>query len=305
MAPPVRRSFPVRAPLDLRATLGPIRRGSLDPTIRLDATECWRATRTPDGPATLHLRLTTSALEAEAWGPGAEWAVEHAGALAGLDDDPSSFRTSHPLVRELLRRRPERIRIGRTRAVAEALVPTILEQKVTGLEARRSYRWLVARLGEPAPGPAGDAGLRVPPSPATLASTPSWVFHRANLERKRSDTIARCMARAVRLEETTEMPMADAYRRLQAFPGVGPWSAAEVAVVALGDVDAVSVGDFHLPHQVSWALAGEPRGTDERMLELLEPFRGHRARVLRLLLGAVGGPPRRGPRLAPHAIAPI
>jgi 3-methyladenine DNA glycosylase/8-oxoguanine DNA glycosylase len=296
-----RRTFPLRAPLDLGATLGPVRRGSLDPTMQLDARECWRATRTPEGLATLHVWLTGSALEAEAWGPGAGWALEHAGELAGLDDDVAGFQPAHPLVRELHRRHPARIRIGRTRAVAEALVPTILEQKVTGLEARRTYRWLVHRLGEAAPGP---AELKVPPSPATLASTPSWVFHRANLERKRSDTIARCMARAVRLEETTAMSLPDAYRRLQAFPGVGPWSAAEVAVIALGDVDAVSVGDYHLPHQVSWALTGEPRGTDERMLELLEPFRGHRARVLRLLT-ALGGPPRRGPRFAPHAIAAI
>ena len=298
-----RRTFPLRAPLDLRRTLGPVRRGSLDPTMRLDDRSCWRATRTPDGPATLHLWLSGSALEAEAWGPGADWAVEHAGSLAGLDDDPTSFRPTHPLVASLHRRRLG-ARIGRTGAVAEALVPTILEQKVTGLEAKRSYRWLVQRLGEPAPGPGAEAGLRVPPSPRTLATTPSWVFHRANLERKRSDTIARCMARAVRLEEIASMSMADAYRRLQAFPGVGPWSAAEVAVVALGDPDAVSVGDYHLPHQVTWALAGEARGTDERMLELLEPFRGHRARVCRLLVG-LGGPPRRGPRLSPHAIAAI
>lgn len=293
-----RRSFPLAGPLDLRATLGPVRRGAGDPTMRLDDRSCWRATRTPDGPATLHLWLAGSSLEAEAWGPGAAWAVEHAGSLAGLDDDVAAFQPTHPVVRALWRRRPGGARVGRTRAVAEALVPTILEQKVTGTEARQSYRWLVWKLGEPAPGP---APLRVPPSAATLASTPSWVFHRANLERKRSDTIVRCMSRAVRLEEAASMSLPDAYRRLEAFPGVGPWSAAEVAVVALGDADAVSVGDFHLPHQVSWALAGERRGSDERMLELLEPFRGHRARVCRLLAGH--GPPRRGPRMVPHAIA--
>lgn len=301
MPPSARRTFPLAVPIDLRRTLGPVRRGSGDPTMLLDGRECWRATRTPDGPATLHLWLPGSCLEVEAWGPGAAWAVEHAGELAGLDDDPAAFRPRHPLVRELLRRHPTAVRIGRTRAVAEALVPTILEQKVTGLEARRSYAWLVRRLGEPAPGP---ARLTLPPSPARLAATPSWVFHRANLERKRSDTVVRAMARAVRLEETSGMSLPDAYRRLQAFPGVGPWSAAEVALVALGDVDAVSVGDYHLPHQVSWAFTGERRGSDERMLELLEPFRGHRARVLRLVT-TLPGAPRRAPRLVPHEIAAI
>ena len=46
--------------------------------------------------------------------------------------------------------------------------------------------------------------------------------------------------------------------------------------LALGDPDAISIGDFHLPHLVCFAMAGEPRGTYERMLELLEPFRPHR-----------------------------
>ena len=303
MPPAARRTIRLAAPLDLRRTLAPVRRGSLDPTMRLDDRDCWRATRTPDGTATVHVRLAGDRVDVEAWGPGAAWAAEHAGELVGLADDLAGFEPRHPLVREL-HRRNRGLRIGRTGAVAETLVPTILEQKVTGLEARRSYRWLCRRLGEPAPGPAGPAGLVVPPSPATLAATPSWVFHRANLDRKRSDTVRRVMARAVRLEEAAAMPLPDAYRRLQAFPGVGAWSAAEVALVALGDRDAVSVGDFHLPHQVSWALAGERRGTDERMLELLEPFRGHRARVVRLLVQA-GGPPRRAPRYAPRAIARI
>jgi 3-methyladenine DNA glycosylase/8-oxoguanine DNA glycosylase len=83
---------------------------------------------------------------------------------------------------------------------------------------------------------------------------------------------------------------------LQLFPGIGPWTAAEVARLALGDPDAVSVGDYHLPNLVAWTLAGEPRGTDERMLELLEPFRGHRGRVQRLLESGGAHAPRYGPR---------
>ena len=89
----------------------------------------------------------------------------------------------------------------------------------------------------------------------------------------------------------------EARRRLTAIPGVGPWSAAEVALVALGDADAVSLGDFHLPHQVCWALAGVPRGDDDTMLELLEPYRGHRGRVLRLLFEGGVAAPRFGSRL--------
>ena len=261
--------------------------------MRLTDGECWRCTRSPDGPVTLHLTVAAGALEAEAWGPGAAWAVEHVPGLVGLDDDAGGFRPHHPVVRELRRRHPG-LRLLRTGAVAEALFPSVLEQKVVGLEARRSYQWLVRRVGEAAP---GAGGLTLPPSPAALAATPTWVFHQAGVERRRADTVRRAMTRAVRLEETVSMPVADAYRRLRAFSGVGAWTAAEVASVALGDPDAVSLGDYHLPGIVSWALAGEPGGDDDRLLELLEPYRGHRARVVRLLETGGVGHPRRGPRL--------
>jgi 3-methyladenine DNA glycosylase/8-oxoguanine DNA glycosylase len=74
---------------------------------------------------------------------------------------------------------------------------------------------------------------------------------------------------------------------------------------ALGDPDAVPVGDLHLPHLVAWALAGEHAATDARMLELLEPFRGHRARVVRLLEESGIRPEMHGPRMQPHSIAAI
>jgi len=263
--------------------------------------DVWRATRTPEGPATAHLVHRCGRLEVEAWGAGAPWACEHAGTWAGLDDDAGSFEPGLPFLRDLWRHHRGG-RIGRSLAVAEAVAPTVLEQKVVSADARASWRWLVRRLGEPAPGP---AGLLLPPAPGTLAATPSWVFHQANVERRRADTVRRAMARAVRLDETVDLPLHAAYARLVAFPGIGPWTAAEVAGVALGDPDAVSVGDYHLKHTVSWALAGEPRGTDERMLELLEPWRGHRARVVRLLGLAVGSAPRRGPRMERQAIAAI
>jgi 3-methyladenine DNA glycosylase/8-oxoguanine DNA glycosylase len=71
---------------------------------------------------------------------------------------------------------------------------------------------------------------------------------------------------------------------------------AEVAGSAFGDPDAVPIGDYHLPHVVSYALTGEPRGDDDRMLELLEPYRGQRGRVLRLLVWSGHRAPRFGPR---------
>ena len=64
----------------------------------------------------------------------------------------------------------------------------------------------------------------------------------------------------------------------------------------LGDPDAVPVGDYHHPNTVAWALAGEPRADDDRMLELLEPYRGQRGRVLWALTSAAGPAPKYGPR---------
>ena len=199
-----------------------------------------------------------------------------------------------------MHRRHPGVRVPRTEAVFEALVPSILEQKVIGLQARQAHRRLLIELGERAPGP---LPIRLPPAPETVAATPYWTFHRWGVEQRRAQTISNAASHARRLEETVAMSPEDAQRRLTALPGIGAWTAAEVAVVALGDPDAVSVGDFHLPHVVSWALAGEPRGTDERMLELLEPYRGRRARVIQLLELAGIAPPRRGPRLPLSRIA--
>jgi 3-methyladenine DNA glycosylase/8-oxoguanine DNA glycosylase len=157
-----------------------------------------------------------------------------------------------------------------------------LEQRVATREAWQSWRGLVRALGEPAPGPL--PGLFAPPSPERIAHTPYEVFHRFGIERRRADVVRRLAVVARRLEETVSLPLEAAYRRFAAVTGVGPWTAARIGLIALGDPDAVAVGDLHVPHMVTWALASERRGSDERMLELLEPFRGHRARVIRLLL---------------------
>jgi 3-methyladenine DNA glycosylase/8-oxoguanine DNA glycosylase len=296
VAAELRTRFEARRPLDLATTLGPIGQG---PWLRLSAGEAWRASLTPEGPATVHLLQVGGGVDVEAWGPGAAWASGRAAALCGEDDDDAGFSPGHPFLSQVRKRNPG-LRIPKTGAVFEAMVPAILEQKVTGKEAHMAYRGLVASLGEPAPGP---AGLTIPPSPQVLARTPYWAFHRFGIERRRAETIIGAARSASRLEETTAMGISDAYRRLIAFPGVGPWTSAKVALTALGDADAVPVGDYNLPHAVGYALEGTPRSTDERMLELLEPYRGHRARVLRLIGVAGITAPRFGPRMPLRDIA--
>lgn len=301
------------APIDLPRTLGAFRTGRADPSMRLHGSTAWRATRTPDGPATVQI-VATDALDgqlatrfaARAWGPGADWALERVGALLGVLDAPETFVPADALVRELHRRNPG-VRFGRSDCVVEGLVPTILEQKVTTIEARRSWRALCRAHGEPAPGPAGADGLRLRPDPARLAELRYPDFHGWGVERRRAETIVGVCRRATALERLVhDCPDAVAFRAaLESVPGIGAWSSAITAQQALGDPDSVVVGDYHLPNMVAWNLAGEPRADDARMLELLEPYRGHRARVVRLLGGAGQHAPRRGPKKRLRSIATI
>ena len=302
----------IEGPYSLARTLSTHQRGSGDPAQRVEQSGAvWRATRTPLGPATMFLQPAPDGVRVRAWGPGAIAAVAAAPALVGAHDDPSALVPRHPAVAESARR-ARGIRIGRSGAVYEALVPAILEQKITGDEARRTYRALVRAYGEDAPGP---PGLRLFPRPEVLASLPYHAFHPLGLERRRAELIRAVSREAGRMERlgaavveaepgpAREAALAAAYAALQSFPGIGAWTAAEVGFRAFGDADAVSVGDFHIPNMVCWALAGEPRGTDERMLELLEPYRGQRARVTRYLeLGGFAAP-RYGPRLSSRDIS--
>ncbi len=296
MLPARTRTFTPVHPTDLRQTLGVLWRGRRDRTMRVLATEVLRATRTPEGPGTQLLRSLGGRIEVQAWGPGAEWLCERAPVLIGGGDDHRLFPTVNEQVTQW-HRRFAGMRVPCTQAVFEMLVPVILEQKVTGLESRVSFGSLLTRLAEPAPGPFAHHRLVLPLDPDAVAGTPSHVFHACGVERKRSDTIRRAAGYANRLQEAAEMPLADGRARLRALPGIGDWTVSEVAQTALGDADAVSVGDYHLKNAASWALAGEPRGTDERMEELLEPYRPHRGRVLRLIAAAGVSPPKYGPRL--------
>ena len=287
-------------PVDVRSTLGVHRRGHGDPAFMAgEDGEIWRACRTPDGPGTIRITAHRDAhatqVHAAAWGPGADWLLEALPGWLGAADRPEKFVPVHAVLAAAARRHPE-MRIGRTGLVLEALVPAVLEQKVAGKEATRAWRILLRRYGEPAPGPA-PSGLRVPPSAAAWAAIPSWGWHRAGVEAVRAATIASAARVAGRLEEIVTLCPDEADRRLRSLPGVGPWTSAEVRQRACGDPDAISVGDYHLPAIVGWALCGRAVG-DAEMLELLAPYAGqrHRASMLAALTGA--SPPRQAPRQA-------
>jgi 3-methyladenine DNA glycosylase/8-oxoguanine DNA glycosylase len=289
---PHTRRLALARPLDLRLTLAPMRYGKGDPSCLLRSDECYRATRAPTGPATVHLVVRNGQLEAEAWGPGADWTLDQLPLLVGEHDDVEGFDPGDGVVAELVRRHPG-LRIGASHRVLEALVPAVCAHRVSGFEGKRAHRQVMQALGEPAPGPSG-LDLTVPPDPRVLASTGYQDLHPLGLERARADVIRRAAARAVTVESVVDQPPEEAERRLRSIAGVGAWTAAVVRQVALGDADAVPVGDERSKHLVAWAFLGEPRGSDAQMLELLEPFRGHRGRVLRLLRAERPSPHRAG-----------
>ena len=296
---PLETEYRPRHPLDLRRTVLFQRRGSGDPTMLADGPVIWRASRTPEGIATLALR-EAGAVRAAAWGPGAAWALAQLPALCGAQDDLDGFDAGrHPLIADAHRRNPG-LRLSRTDLVFDALAGAIIEQKVTGMQAFAAWRRLVTWHGDRAPGPT-PRPMFAPPSVDGWRRVPSWAWHRAGLEPPQARAIVEAarrgdaIARAVAAGKDGE----DRDRVLLSLRGVGPWTSAETRLRAVGDPDAVSVGDFHLAHEVGYALAGA-RTDDDGMLALLAAWPGHRQRVIRLIGLSGVLEPRRGPRLHPE-----
>jgi 3-methyladenine DNA glycosylase/8-oxoguanine DNA glycosylase len=278
-------------------TLSPLRRGPGDPCYQLVDGAIWKTTLMPSGPVTA--RITTSArnaVDCEAWGGGANEFVERLPAWLGAEDDATGFAPTEPTIAAAHRNVPH-LRLGRTSRVLEALIPAVLEQRVAGKDAFRAWRLLVTKYGAPAPGPAPER-MRVPPPSDVWRRVPSWEFHLANVDPGRARTIVGCAQRADSLERLTTRRSEQRRAALRSLPGVGEWTAAEVAQRAWGDADAISVGDYHLSNMVGSTLLGH-RIDDQEMIELLEPLRPHRQRAVRLLeVSGLARNPRFGARQA-------
>ncbi len=286
-------------PVPVESILAPLRRGSGDPTWRSGAGEVWRTAQTPNGVATVRYRAVAERdgdrVIATGWGEGASWMLHRLAQSLGADDDVSAFVPGHSAL-VAAHRQHRHWRVGRSGLVIEALVPAVIEQRVTGKQAFGGYRRLVRRFGVPAPGPGADHGLMAPPDVDGWRRIPSWEWLRAGVDAARADTIMRALQVAPALEKCVGLPRPQTWARLQAVRGVGGWTASEVAQRALGDADAISFGDYHVAKDVGWALTGAELD-DVALEKLLEPYRGHRYRVQWLVTAARLGRPRRGPRL--------
>jgi 3-methyladenine DNA glycosylase/8-oxoguanine DNA glycosylase len=278
-------------------TLSPLRRGPGDPCYRVFGAAIWKTSLMASGPVTA--RITNSAIDVvdcEAWGEGADEFCTRLPTMLGVHDDATGFAPVEPTIAEAHRKVPH-LRLGRTDRVLEALIPAVLEQRVSGKDAFRAWRLLVTKYGSPAPGPT-PVPMRVPPSADVWRRIPSWQFHLANVDPSRARTLVGCAQRADSLERLSDRSATDARTALMSLPGVGEWTAAETAQRAFGDADALSVGDYHLSNVIGSSLLGH-RIDDPEMIELLEPLRPHRHRAVRLLeVSGLARNPRFGARQA-------
>lgn len=277
----------------MRGVLSSYRFGVGDPTTRLADGEFWRATFTPQGSGTLHLDWRGDDLHAEAWGPGADWLLDSVAALTGALDPGHVFVAGHPQILAAQRDHPT-VLFGASGTLYHELLPTILGQRITAGEAIRQWHTLVYRLGAVAPGPV--QGLRLPPAAADLAQRPAWWFHPLGIEATRANALRQVARHADRLHQWALLAPSAAAAKLCLLPGIGQWTVGSVLATAMGDPDALAVGDYHLKNVIVHALTGRARGTDEEMLDLLAPYAGQRGRAARLLLLAGHRPPKFGPR---------
>lgn len=306
--------FDPQRPVSLGKSLGILRRGLGDPTIRLSGSEAWLVFATPDGDASLRILKSTlnSPATFQAWGPGARWAVEFAPDLLGASDDWSAFDAPEfngllPQIVQHTRSLHRDVVLPRTNRIFEHLLGAVLEQRVTGIEANFAWRWLIRHKGRPAPGPVPE-GLRIAPGAEQIATMNRWDWQAARVDQQRASALRQVAAAAGSLQWWAGRPIEEAKpsarkpgtleAALLSLPGIGPWTVAETLQRSHGSADLVSVGDFHLAAFVGQVLTGR-RVDDAGMLELLAPFAPHRQRVVRLLQLSGERKQSFGPRYAP------
>ncbi len=278
---------------DFRGSLSG-QRMAYDPTMTLRTGELWRSAQLASGPATVNVKQTQlGQVEVQAWGPGATAMLEACPKMLGLHDSPEDFLPEYEPLQRMLRKQP-RLHMPTVPDPFRILVQVILGQRVRWQDAARSFERLVRKHGSIAPGP--NSELMLMPEARYLCRLPSYEYASIGVEQQRARIIVRVAQSHRRVTEVLDMSPEDAKARLRAFPGVGPWTEGMTCLRALGHADTVPLGDLKLPHLVTWALSGEDRGDDDRMVELLERFRPHRARVIQLLQASGQPPPKHGPR---------
>lgn len=270
--------------IDFRLTLAPLAMLAGDPTIRLSETTMTRATVTPEGPGAIRAQWNDdySEIELNAYGAGGPWLLEHGPALMGMSDDASSFTPADPVVAALWSRFGGD-RIPRTSTLWHDLAWTIVQQRVHRRDAARQWRSFVQGKGTPVE---GVDGLLAPPDPKGVARCHPGELRHFGLDLARAQALINAATAIARIQESVDGSFEPVRDRLLSTRGIGPWTVACVNAFTWGNPDVVITGDSGIPSLIASTLVGERRASDERMLELLEPYRPHRYRVLRLCFAA-------------------
>jgi 3-methyladenine DNA glycosylase/8-oxoguanine DNA glycosylase len=274
--------FPVHFP----RTFSLQRLGPYDPTTELSEHRFCKAFFYRGKPAAVEVMRENASLKVRAFGDDAQELAEEAAEGLRQDDGYRMFRTKDTGVSRLHRMLPG-LRVLRVPWLYDMTCSAILQQRIRTVDAMRDWRHITQRYGSDAP-----LGLRAFPPAEALAAVPQFELERMGIDAKRAKTLLR-FAKEMRF--VSLRPTMDFQRLRQTLlrvSGIGPWTTETVLGYGAGDTDAAIPGDLHLPHLVCYALAGEAEGSDERMMELLEPFRGHRFRIIRLLYASGLAVPR-------------
>lgn len=275
----------IEAPgIDPRLVLGPLAMLRADPTVHIGRDEAIRVTWTPEGPGSIALRWADEPGRVTVWcyGDGAHWLRDRAALLIGVQDDVTSFAPEVGVVGRLWAGFSGD-RVGATATVWHDLTWIVVQQRVHRSDASAQWRRLVMALGEPS---AEHEGLYSPPSPERLARAAPWSLRALGIDARRATTLIEAARVAHRLHRLSELPFAEVESPLRSIAGVGAWTTSCLSGLTWGEPDTVITGDSGIPSLIAETLAGERRADDTRMIELLEPYRPHRYRVLRLALAA-------------------
>jgi len=267
--------------------------GQRDPTVQRGIRGVRMARWVRSGAATVELLWEDGRILGTAWGPGATEAMTYIPQWVGLHDTPCI-----DFGRDALNRRLSPVlgtHLSRAPFVSHEVLGHILQQQIAWRDAARIWFQLVSGVGEEAPGP---FGLRMPLTFEQMKRTPYGFFQQVGISEPRIHAIREVGRLGYRLDEWLAVSQEDFVRRVTTLPSIGPWTANHVLAVSMGAPDVVVRGDYTIPHTVAWVLAREARATDDRMEELLQPFKGNRWRLVRLLWALNVQAPRRGPRMS-------
>jgi 3-methyladenine DNA glycosylase/8-oxoguanine DNA glycosylase len=264
-------------PVHFTRTFSMQRLGAYDPTADLSDDFFRKAFFYHGEPAAIEICRVGKALNVCAYGTRADELLSETIDGLSQDDRYFDFSTDDGGILRLHRLLPG-LRLLRVPWLYDMTCSAILQQRIRTVDAMRDWRRIAKRWGVP-----GPLGLWTFPPAEVLAHVPRFELEAMGVDAKRARALLAFAKESRLVRFRVDRSFEEMRRLLLRVPGIGPWTAETVMGYGAGDTDAAIPGDLHLPRVVCYALAGEWDGCDERMMELLEPFRGHRFRIIRLL----------------------